>query len=584
MATRDTGDGRGPRKGRDGANRHDPNDPFGLRGKARGFLAAIVEEGPFDSFAERLGDVYLRDKAQDAGAKCAEFFLKLPGARRTLMAMAPQILSYAGQLLGDYVATQWLPGERPREWLKEFAQGFAGRVEEEQKAPTAGPASARTATTPAAPAGPREMSAAEILDKYPDLLRLVEQLYPDADARRPIVERLHRTLNFEHEARLLLTPASAETAYDGLVRTPTQTYADLTGLLSVFYPETEALERITAELRRRVGNLPHLTELIRRVPVVPAAAVEAPDTDEAARMLITAHLPLMTALERLYPVTGERLAAIQRLLPVVTAENIPALIREPGDPGRVPDALRSHPDFAELIGLIGALAEDVAESMAWRTIIEERLRSEAQLAELLPADGAEGRDDVAARLRALPVPSPQLDRALFESRVETLLQLTPPPAAPATPAAAPAGPTDRPPTKAEFEARLLALPPVQPRRMDRQQFESMLVLIEDARSDRMLGTAFRTGLERANALGRQVFGGTDRIGAMLDEGTAFFAELEDDFFGPEPEEEEDEDGGEPPGPGVFDRVGGFFNGIRNWFRRAPAEPTQTPDPQQGGTQ
>lgn len=570
MATRDTGDSRGPRKGRDGANRHDPNDPFGLRNKARGFLAAIVEEGPFDSFAERLGDVYLRDKAQAAGGKCAEFFLKLPGARRTLMAMAPQILSYAGQLLGDYVATQWLPGERPREWVKEFAQGFAARVEEEQKAPTAGPASARTAA-PAVPAGPREMSAAEILDKYPDLLRLVETLYPDPDERRAIIERLHRTLNFEHEARLLLTPASAETAYDELVRTPTQTYADLAALLSVFYPETEALERITAELRRRVGNLPHLAELIRRVPVAPAAPAASPE--QRMLGLVAAYPQLALTLERLYPATGERLAAVQRLLPVATNDGVALLIRDPEDPKTVPDGLRTSGDFVRLSDLIAVHAESDAEATAWRTLLEARLRTAAQLTALLPpVAGTESRDDLAVRLQALPLPSPQLDRATFESRIDMLERLAAP-AAPAT-TAAPA-PTDRPPTKAEFEARLLALPPVQPRRMDRQQFESLLVLIEDARGDRLLGTAFRTGLERANAFGRQVFGGTDRIGTVLDEGTTFFTELEDQLFGPPP-------AGTPqtPTPGFW---ASFFAPLINLFRRTP--PAQAPGPQnnQGGT-
>lgn len=542
-----------------------------------------------DAANDSLAEVFLKTVVKDGMKPAAKWLVdeillnpRFSLLRTVFLNTPPELLGvplrvFTGFFLRKYAPHNEQLWELTDELLQETQQRLADIRSGEAAAPAATPgAAARPAQ---APQGPREMTAAEILAKKPDLLRELIRLYPDEAERERVIARLHRTLNFEHEADLLLTAVTTATPFDGLVGTPR--FAELGNFLGVHYPDAKDLERITAELRSRVGGLVHLTELLARVPADPpppaAPAPPEPTAEERLLALVAAHPQLVLLLERLYPETGRRLEVLRTLQPVATAETVALLLRAPEDPQRIPDALRQQDAYRRLQDLIGSVAEDAAEAASWRALLEQRLRTAAQLQQLLPPGaGAESREDLAARLQALPSPAPEIDAALLESRMQMLQGLTPPPAAPATGAAAPAA-TDRPPTKAEFEARLMALP-VQPRPgMDQRTFEQVLVLIEDSQSSRFMGP-LKAGFDRINAIGRQVFGGTDRIGALLDEGTDFFAQAEEEFFGPTPAEE-DEDEGEPPGPGVFARIGGFFQGLRNRFRRTPAEPQQ---PDQGG--
>lgn len=183
-------------------------DAFGFAGDAKRFFKNIMTEEFTDTLVELSADAEVRDRAETFGVRVADAAWE-SSAIRAKLALAPDILLRIGApVFATFIAREVVQGlDRPAEWAREFAQGFARRIREFKATRDAASADASAPGAPApAPAGSREMSAAEVLANRPALLQYIERTYTVPEEAQRVIARLHRFLNFEHEADLLLTP------------------------------------------------------------------------------------------------------------------------------------------------------------------------------------------------------------------------------------------------------------------------------------------------------------------------------------------------------------------------------------------
>ncbi|MEK7072924.1 MAG: hypothetical protein AAB974_00605 [Patescibacteria group bacterium] len=473
--------------------------------KAKGFLAGIFENTPTDSFGERFADVAIRNQATKAGGAFAEFLLARPMTRRALLVIPEGVIEYLGPVAATYIADRYLPlSERTEEWAKEFAQGFGVRVSAESgKTATASPVGA----APAAPAGPREMSAAEVLAKRPALTQFIERTYTVPEDAQRVIARLHRFLNFEFEADLLMIPAGGPAPFD--IALADNLRRRTIALVERVIPQADR-PRVMAELRKRISGTADLDLLLASaggVAILPMPAAA-----------LAAAIPTFI---RLLPDDAERGAVLGRTSRFLADADLRAfLISAPSGDEAVPAAIAADPAWTEFAAIVTGVSPDEAAELIAEAA--KRVTGMAQV-EALTAPPPGTASITPAQLKqcilALPKRTEVLTREVLIGRLESLEQVVPAPAF---------AQVDVP--RDVFEERLSALPE-RIVDIDRAVFERRLVLIEDAHATRHLSGPLKSGLERLTAIGHSFFGGTEQVGGFVDEGTAFFDGLNESFFG-----------------------------------------------------
>lgn len=494
---------RGARRGPKDDSSSDPKK--GLLSRAGSLLTGLLEESPTDSFGERLVDVAARNQAEKTGAAFADHLAKVPGVRKVLLGVPAGLLEYLGQVAASYAADKWLPEtERTKDWAKEFAQGFARHVSELQagKASTASAAGA----APAAPAGPREMSAAEVLAKRPALTQFIERTYTVPEDAQRVIARLHRFLNFEFEADLLMIPAGGPAPFDiALVDNLRQRTI---ALVERIIPQADR-SRVMADVRRRVTGTPDLTMLL-----APAGGVAIPPMPAAA---LAAALPTFI---RLLPDADERAPILARASRFLADDALRVfLISAPSGDEAVPAAIAADPAWTEFTATVAGVSPDeVAELIAEAA---KRVTGTAQVEALTappPGTAPITPADLRRRILALPLRTVALTREVLIDRLESLEQVVPAPAF-----------TQVDVPRNVFEERLNALPE-RAVDIDRAVFERRLVLIEDAHRNKLLG-GLRDGIDRLRVGAEHIFGGMEPLEHFIERGTGFFNRVEQSLGG-----------------------------------------------------
>ncbi len=250
-------------------------DPLGLFGPAREFIGNFLRESDLDGIVERATDIEVRDRAEMFGIRVADESWRVPALRSILMPIPGYLLRVGGPLLAGYIMDHVLRDlDRPEEWVKEFTQGFARRVIE-LKATASGSATAGTgneADKSKGPAGPPEMSAAEVLVKRPALVQYIERVYAADPVRAAaVMEELRANLNYLHEADMLLIPTTDSATVPAVV-TADASWQDLLSDVARLIAPAD-VPGVLAEIGKRVETVEHVTQLRTPLTVGLTAAV-----------------------------------------------------------------------------------------------------------------------------------------------------------------------------------------------------------------------------------------------------------------------------------------------------------------------
>ncbi len=485
-----------PDRNRDRSARRGPQDDHssdpkkGLLSRANALLTSLLEESPTDSFGERLADVAARNQAEKVGVAFADHLAKVPGVRKLIRDIPAGLLEYLGQVAAGYAADKWLPeAERTKDWIKEFAQGFARRVTElqEGKASTASAAAAG----PAAPPAPREMSASEVLSKHPEITALLDRgLNSTSPTERQLATEvqvdLHRHLNYAHEGITLAAPAPLlpppfDTTLNGfLVR---QSVVDF------IVANCPAAERpaLYEELRKRITSQIQLAELLAPFPAAAPAAIPPIDFTKIGDKL--------DWLRGEYPAPADFSTMLGRLAPhVVHAGRKDYLFSAPADAG-LPAAVAQSAAWSAFTATAVGVAPD--EAAALIADAETRVATVLQAQDLrVPPAGAVQLTvaQLKQRILALPKRVAALTKTIFEQRLSSLEIVHP---APTTAA--------RPLSLADVRARLLAIPE-RKGELTLDLLKSRMELIKDGSASRSVSAfAGRTG-KLLSQLGADVAG------------------------------------------------------------------------------
>lgn len=520
-------DNQGARKGGDASDK----ETFGVKAEALRFFKDLLTEDFTDGIVQLSLDAELRNRAEDFGVKVADAGWAIPGVRNKL-ALVPNFLLRIGAPAFGTMIIRDMVGRRDNvaEWGREFMQGFARRVAE-LKASGSAPASAGTgneAGKPNAPARPPEKSAAELIatPKGAQLLAIIEEGRLTEPALADEVQTdIYQNLNFEHELDAIMQPAPLPPApFD----TDLSAHPERLRYVAFVEREVPVDERVVAleEARKRVVDDRQLTGVLADLPVPVVAPADSPDF-----ALIGDRLGWF---QTSYADPHERTDRIRRVLPHLRdAGRTAYLFAEEVD---VPAALRGTREWTEF----GAVFTRVVSAADQRRLLAEvdlRVRTIQQLAGIT----ANSPDEIEAAILALPLGG--ISVPTFEARLAELERLYPV-AAPVAPALA----------WSDVRARLLALPE-RKARITLTLLQRRMQLIKDSRADRLFGTAFKTAVNGAQAVGRQVFGSHSAATAVLQETTARVDRLQNRLFGPRPQ----------PGQGVWSVMRSVFARIRAAF-------------------